>query len=275
MPSGPLDFSGTGQPLVDADMEQALSILGLEPGADLPALWSVLTVESRGFGFLADRRPKLLFERHIFFKQTDGRFAATAPDLCAKTGGGYLGGGAEYDRLARALALCRVAGLGDEPALRSASWGLGQVMGFNAAVAGFPSAREMVTQMSQSEAAQLAGMARFMASEGLDAKLRARDWTGFARGYNGPSYWKNAYDVKLKSAFQKFSSGISRDLRARAAQGALLFLGYNPGDPDGVLGQNTRRAIGAFRADAHMGTSPELDDAVLDAIMRKAGLAGG
>ena len=125
MPSGPLDFSGTGQPLVDADMEQALSVLGLEPGADLPALWSVLTVESRGFGFLADRRPKLLFERHIFYKQTDGRFAATAPDLCAKTGGGYLGGGAEYDRLARALALCRVAGLGDEPALRSACWGLG------------------------------------------------------------------------------------------------------------------------------------------------------
>ena len=27
---------GTGQPLVDADMEQALSILGLEPGTDLP-----------------------------------------------------------------------------------------------------------------------------------------------------------------------------------------------------------------------------------------------
>ncbi|WP_293220022.1 N-acetylmuramidase domain-containing protein [Ottowia sp.] len=270
-----LDFSGLGRPLADADMAQALAILGLDAGADMPALWSVLTVESRGFGFLADRRPKLLFERHIFFKQTDGRFAATAPDLCAKTGGGYVGGGAEYDRLARALALCRVAGLGDEPALRSASWGLGQVMGFNADAAGFQTTRDMVTQMAESESAQLAGMARFMASQGLDARLRARDWTGFARRYNGPSYWKNAYDVKLKSAFEKFSSGISRDLRARAAQGALLFLGFNPGDPDGVLGQNTRRAIAAFRADAHLAAGDALDDAVFEAIMSRAGLAGG
>lgn len=273
MPVRILNFSGRGQPLTDTDMEQALSILGLEPATDLPALWSVLTVESRGFGFLADRRPKLLFERHVFYKQTDGRFASTAPDLCAKTGGGYLGGAAEYDRLARALSLCRVAGLGDEPALRSASWGLGQVMGFNAGAAGFQTAREMVTQMSESEAAQLAGMARFMTSEGLDARLRARDWTGFARRYNGSSYWKNAYDVKLKSAFEKFSSGISRDLRARAAQGALLFLGYKPGDPDGVLGQNTRRAILAFRVDAQMGASEDLDDAVFNAIMGKAGLS--
>ncbi|MFD2379254.1 N-acetylmuramidase domain-containing protein [Ottowia pentelensis] len=100
---------------------------------------------------------------------------------------------------------------------------MGQVMGFNADAAGFQSARDMVTQMAESESAQLAGMARFMASQGLDARLRARDWTGFARRYNGPSYWKNAYDVKLKSAFEKFSSGISRDLRARAAQGRCCF----------------------------------------------------
>ncbi|MBS0316847.1 MAG: DUF3380 domain-containing protein, partial [Proteobacteria bacterium] len=241
--------------------------------ADMPSLWSVLTVESRGFGFLADRRPKLLFERHVFWRETGGRYAGEAPDICAKTGGGYQGGAAEYDRLAKALALCRRDGLGDEPALRSASWGLGQVMGFNASDAGFRSASDMVAQMSNSESAQLAGMVGFLRSQGLDGKLRSRDWTGFARRYNGPSYWKNAYDVKLKAAFEKFSSGVSRDLRARAAQGALSFLGYQPGDPDGVVGQNTRRAIVAFRADAGMGTSDALDDAVFDAIMRKAGLA--
>ena len=58
-----------------------------------------------------------------------------------------------------------------------------------------------------------------------------------------------------------------------AAQGALLFLGYKPGDPDGVLGQNTRRAILAFRVDAQMGASEDLDDAVFNAIMGKAGLS--
>lgn len=270
-PTGLPDFAGRGQPLTDAAMQAALTTLGMHTTTDMPALWAVLTVESRGFGFLDDRRPKVLFERHIFYRETGGRFARQAPDLCAKSGGGYLGGAAEYDRIGRALTLCREGGLGDEPALRSASWGLGQVMGFNAVAAGFRSASDMVGQMSDSESAQLAGMVGFMCSEGLDSRLRARDWTGFARRYNGPSYWKFEYDVKLRAAHQKFSSGVGRDLRARAAQGALTFLGYKPGDPDGVIGQNTRRAIVAFRADAGMGSSATLDDAVFDAIMRRAG----
>jgi hypothetical protein len=274
MPVQPvLDFSGTAQPLMPADLDAALRTLELDGIANLPLLWAVLTVESRGFGFLADRRPKVLFERHIFFRETGGRFAATAPDLCAKTGGGYAGGAAEYNRIGRALALCRRSGLGDELALNSASWGLGQIMGFNARSAGFSDASAMVTAMSASEGAQLTAMAGFMKSEGLDGRLKTRDWTGFARRYNGPAYWKNAYDVKLKAAFDKFSSGVSRDLRARAAQGALLFLGYQPGDPDGIVGQNTHRAIQAFRADAGLGASTALDEGVFRAIMSKAGLA--
>ena len=255
-------------------MQAALAVLGLDVQADLPVLWSVLTVESRGFGFMAvgnERKPKVLFERHIFFKECQGAFADEAPDLCARKGGGYQGGAAEYARLGRALDLCRKAGLGDETALRSASWGLGQVMGFNAVAAGFGSAAQMVAQMCESEAAQLAGMARFIRSQKLDGKLRNRDWTGFARGYNGPSYWQNQYDIKLKAACEKFSSGVQRDLRARAAQGALLYLGYQPGDPDGVVGQNTRRAIEQFRRDAQLGAGGDLDDAVFAAIMKKAG----
>lgn len=267
-----MDFQGKGRPMLDADLAAALSQMGLDPVGDLPVLWSVLTVESRGFGFLSDRRPKVLFERHIFFRETGGRYAGEAPDLCAKGGGGYIGGGAEYDRIARALTLCRRDGLGDEPALRSASWGLGQVMGFNAIGAGFANAADMVAKMCQSEAAQLSGMAGFIRSEGLHARLRARDWTGFARRYNGADFWKNQYDVKLRGAFEKFASGVSRDLRARAAQGALLFLGYKPGDPDGIVGQNTGNAIVAFRRDHGLGTSRELDDAVFAAIMKKAGL---
>ena len=59
----------------------------------------------------------------------------------------------------------------------------GRSLGFNAVSAGFKHAQDMVTQMCQSESAQLAGMVGFMRSEGLDAKLRARNWAGFARGY--------------------------------------------------------------------------------------------
>ena len=270
MSAAVLEFSGPARPLTDSDMRSVLQILGMDPVADLPLLWTVLAVESRGFGFLPDRRPKLLFERHIFHRETEGRFSTQAPKLSARTPGGYQGGGAEYERLAQALALCRSAGLGVEPALRSASWGLGQVMGFNAAVAGFEDAADMAAQMAAGEGAQLAGMANFMRSQGLERKLQARDWAGFAYGYNGRSYAVNQYHLKLRAAYEKFSSGVSRDLRARAVQGALLFLGYRPGDPDGIAGQNTRTALLAFRADTSMGTSEVLDDEVFDAIMRKA-----
>lgn len=267
-----MDFAGKGRPMTEGGMQAALSRMDMDPKADMAVLWSVLTVESRGFGFLADRRPKILFERHIFFRETGGRFAADAPDICAKSGGGYIGGAAEYDRLARALVLCRKAGLGDDPALRSASWGLGQVMGFNAVASGFAGPADMVAQMSAGEDAQLAGMAGFIKSGRLDAKLRARDWAGFARSYNGPNFWQNQYDVKLKAAFEKFSSGVSRDLRARTAQGALLYLGYAPGDPDGVVGQNTRRAIAAFRKDTGLPAGDGLDDATFNTLMKNAGL---
>lgn len=267
-----MDFAGKGKPMTESGMQAVLLQMGMDPEIDMPVLWSVLTVESRGFGFLADRRPKILFERHIFHRETGGRFADEAPDICAKSGGGYSGGTAEYDRLGRALLLCRSAGLGDDPALRSASWGLGQVMGFNAVASGFKSPADMVARMSESEDAQLAGMAGFITSEKLNARLRVRDWTGFARRYNGPQFYKNQYDLKLKAAFEKFSSGVTRDLRARGAQGALLFLGYSPGDPDGVVGQNTRRAIAAFRKDAGLPNGDALDDATFAAIMKKAKL---
>ena len=268
-----MDFAGKGRPLDDAAMQSAIEALGMAAASDMPVLWSVLTVESRGFGFLADRRPKVLFERHVFHRETGGQFSASAPDLSAKSGGGYIGGAAEYDRMARALKLCRDAGLGDEPALRSASWGLGQVMGFNAIASGFKSAADMAGRMAESEAAQLTGMVGFMRSESLDAKLKAHDWTGFARKYNGATFWQNQYDVKLKAAFEKFSSGVSRDLRARAAQAALVFLGYHPGDPDGVVGQNTRYALAKFRSDVGLPASDALDDVSFDRLLIRAELA--
>ncbi len=268
-----MDFAGKGRPMTEAGMRAAVAAMGMDPSADMAVLWAVLTVESRGFGFLSDRRPKILFERHIFHKETGGRFAAQAPDLSNPQQGGYSGGATEYDRLARALALCRGAGLGDEPALRSASWGLGQIMGFNAIAAGFTGAADMAARMAEAEDAQLAGMAGFITSQKMAAKLRARDWTGFARSYNGPTFAKNAYDVKLNEAYEKFSSGISRDLRARTAQAALLYLGFKVGDVDGVVGQNTRSAIAAFRASAGLPAGDALDDATFAALMTKADLA--
>ena len=33
--------------------------------------------------------------------------------------------------------------------------------------------------------------------------LRKGDWAAFAKGYNGPAYVKNQYDIRLAAAFKK------------------------------------------------------------------------
>ena len=112
--------------------------------ADALRMWAVLGVETSGCGFRPDRRPKILFERHVFSRETDGRWDRSHPELSNSTPGGYSGGGPDqYLRLQKAMALDRRA------ALRSESWGVGQVMGFNAVNDGFADVEKMVDAMAQ------------------------------------------------------------------------------------------------------------------------------
>ena len=84
-------------------------------------------------------------------------------------------------------------------------------------------------------------------------------WVDDARLLVEPTQWLPLPTVRIVN-------GLS------AAQAALLFLGYQPGDPDGVAGQNTRKALIAFRRDAQSGSSEQLDDAVFEALLSRAGL---
>jgi len=231
-----MDFQGTGTPLTEAGLDRVCNALDVEA----PALWAVVTVETRGFGFLREKKPLILFERHIFHRRTNARFAAIAPHLSDPIPGGYLGGAAEYGRLDAAIALDRRA------ALESASWGIGQVMGFNHQVAGFGSAEEMVAAMLDDETKQLLAMANFIRGNGLGGALRRHDWTAFARGYNGPDFAKNDYDTRLKAAHLELQVNFP-DLRLRAVQAALLYAGFEPGPVDGLLGKRTRAALLAFQ----------------------------
>jgi hypothetical protein len=86
--------------------------------------------------------------------------------------------------LERAIALRVKAKLGIEPALKSASWGMDQVMEFNHELAGFKSAAQMIQAMVRSEDAQLVAMAEFLKANGLATLSRKKDWTGFAKRYS-------------------------------------------------------------------------------------------
>ena len=231
------EFAGSAEPLSTATFSQVKHLLNVEPAA----IWAVLAVETSGCGFLPDRRPKILFERHIFHRETQGRFDAQAPDISNAQSGGYGPEGAhQYERLARAINLDRTA------ALKSASWGLGQTMGFNFADIGFDDVESMVAAMKQAEDPHLVAMERFIKNNGIDQALREEKWADFARVYNGPNFADNNYDGKLRDNFSKFSHGSLPDLLVRSAQIFLMYLGYldsKPGSIDGVLGTNTRRAL--------------------------------
>lgn len=68
-------FEGKGGALTENGLLKARRALGI----DLPTLWAVMTVETRGCGFLPGRRPVILHERHIFHQRVDGRFNVRAP----------------------------------------------------------------------------------------------------------------------------------------------------------------------------------------------------
>ncbi len=78
------DFSGKGAPIDATGLQSALDLLAL----DAACLWSVIGVETSGHGFLADRRPVILFERHEFSARTGQRFDARNPDLSNPVPGG-------------------------------------------------------------------------------------------------------------------------------------------------------------------------------------------
>jgi hypothetical protein len=249
-----MNFTGASTPLSTDGFLAATGSIGTQAAE----LWAVISVETSGCGFLDDRRPQILYERHIFHRLTADRFPVS--DINSPDAGGYSGGASEYDRLNRAIALDQNA------ALQSASWGIGQILGENSAAAGFVDAPSMVTAMCGSEDAQILAVGKFLVANRLDRALRDHDWAGFARGYNGPNYAKFSYDTKLLQNYQKFAAGSLPDLTIRAAQLILKFLHFNPGGVDGFNGPHTESAVKAFQAANGLPSTGEVDDATSAAL---------
>jgi len=174
------------------------------------AVKAVASVESNGSGLIKDTQgnliPKILFERHIMFQRLrdftpikSADMAAKYPDIVNPKSGGYKGGLAEHERLQRAVMIDR------NTALESASWGGFQIMAYHWKILGYPSVQAFVNDM-YSEQGQLDAFVKFIkADKRLVKALQEKDWTTFARIYNGPAYQKNNYDQKMKKAYEQFS----------------------------------------------------------------------
>lgn len=167
----------------------------------------ILNLDGPG-GFIdGPNLPKILFEAHVFDRLTDGRFRAGHPNLSSAKWNKalYVGGQGEWARLAKAMLLDR------EAALKSASVGRYQIMGFNHKLAGYDKVEDYWDAMKESEAKQLEAFVAFIQNSRLADELRQisnvhADCIPFAQGYNGKGYSANEYHVKIARAHKKWSS---------------------------------------------------------------------
>lgn len=203
--------------LTDEQIRQIANDNGFEYGV----IKAIYQVESRGVGFLADGQPKILFERHIFYRQLQklgyitlsNEMCKIDPTLCNPSPtpkGGYGSVDKQHARLQNAQKLLLKArpdadedlqAVVRDCALKACSWGMGQIMGFNHALAGFDTLQEFVNAMYKDEKSQLQAMIGFFKSAGLTGAMKRKDWHAIARAYNGVGYRKFDYHNKLARAY--------------------------------------------------------------------------
>lgn len=195
-----MDFQGAALPLKPDDIRLVAGYLGCE----IAALHAVIEVESNGAAF-KDGRPVILNEPHVFYRELD-KISRAKRDQAVSAGLAYKKWGTRkylrtqakrYDWLADAMEIDKAA------ALKSCSWGMGQVMGFNHEVCGFEDVHAFVGAMMHSQGAQLMVIGRFIVGNKLQRHLVSKDWAKFARGYNGSGYAKHGYHTKLARAYAK------------------------------------------------------------------------
>ena len=180
--------------ITEAGFQSAAEELGVEPAV----IKAVAEVESSGAGFLPDGHVKILFERHKFHEFTHGKFDDTHPNISNPRAGGYGSVKSQAGRFSEAFAL------DSQAAMKSASWGKFQIMGFNHEAAGFDTIGEFVDAMKISEDEHLKAFVHLIKDWGLAGALKAHNWTEFARRYNGKAFRINKYDTKLAAAYERF-----------------------------------------------------------------------
>lgn len=197
-----MDFIASGKTINNQDIYDA----SVKYNIGMAEIKAVLEVEAAGRGSFKDGRLKILFEPHIFYQQLG---PGSARELAVKTGVAYEKWGtmpypksseARYQQLAQAM------NIDITKALRSASWGLPQIVGYNYAACGYGGIINMIDDFKKGEREQLFAFLRLIKIWQIDDDLREHNWKGFARRYNGPGYAKNGYDDKLKAAYKRYSS---------------------------------------------------------------------
>jgi peptidoglycan hydrolase-like protein with peptidoglycan-binding domain len=197
--------------------------------------------------------PPIRPEGHYFYKYLTGakRNEAMTKGLAAKKAGTVHVPGA-YSAVYAMFA--RMVAIDPEVACMSISMGIGQVMGAHFKKLGYSSATEMYRHCCTGLDGQVEIMLRFItADKALTHAAQTLDYAAFAKGYNGPGYRRNNYDVLLRQHTEKWQGKSAGALAVEAHVGnyaeRITALGFGSVEEfqehhgltvDGVIGPLTR-----------------------------------
>ena len=190
-----------------AQVMQAIEAAAKEAGLEPAALAAVVHIESggRAHAVIEGRaEPLIRFEGHYFDRRLSGaKLEQARREGFAAPQAGKIANPAS--QAARWKLLAQAASIDRTAAYESVSWGVGQVMGAHWAWLGYGSVDALAAEARSGVAGQLRLMTRFIAKAGLANALKTHDWPAFARGYNGPAFARNGYDVKLAKAHARYA----------------------------------------------------------------------
>ena len=193
----------TATAITDVELFQFAKLLG---DTNTVRIRTVAEVESNGSGWFNDGRPKILYERHKFWKYNDDATAPKSTFFNYPDAGNYTidadknGINDSYDKLLKA---CEYDPMG---AFMSVSMGAFQVMGFYFKEMGYATPWEMLYDCARSEKAQYQLLVNYIVMNKLQKAFLAISGKPdtcrmFASGYNGKNYAKYNYHGKLASAY--------------------------------------------------------------------------
>lgn len=182
--------SSNPQPSPEVEPPKKNAMSSNSGAIDPLVLEAIIKVESGGQAYGPDGRPLIRFEAHIFLaRQGHNRFRHNTDkpwtgQQVLLDGWRDIHTGSQQDEY-NAFEIARAANA--RAAYESISVGLGQIMGFNHARIGYPSAEAMYNAFARSETAQVIGLINFFLSDPqLTQAARSKDWRTIARLYNGP-----------------------------------------------------------------------------------------
>lgn len=192
--------AGGNVSLTDADYAAMARRLG--DGVDPLLLRAFAEVESGGKPALgANGLPVIAYEGHKFHEYTKKRYDQDYPLLSyryVKKAGPQWQVNNKSQKTAWAT-LEQAMELDVDAAIKSCSWGMFQVMGFNYQTLGYRTPSDFAAAMKQGSKGQIDAFVGFCkAVNGMVAAMRRCDYTFMARNYNGPDY--GDYDVRIKRA---------------------------------------------------------------------------